>query len=382
MNILDLCKKGIKRKQIQDLIKFLKDNKYESMIDDYYGESVYPGKNGIEEYLSRLDGLRHRIGVDLGNKDKKLPQANSKRHTKVGKDKYRYNFLMYNKNSKNIAYIGYTDNKEYSGGKVEDDEINYFYDGALYRSTITYDQAKKEMIYNLACNEFISQQNEKVASFVVLMKNFTDNNFTQDTLYEFFKSCSCYDNGEANIPKLYKMILAQRDLGIPYLPILGGDGKVLCVKLSKLLSMMKNDEFYKSPKTKVDVKITDEEIKSLQEFEAKKIPELATELKNHIEKKIPQSENKYASGQHNASNEVSNKEHGNDVSETQQQKQSENKRAINKVLQREVENIDKPTPSNQESQWWNPLTWNCNCCNNASQINSEEQAEKELIHTN
>ena len=192
------------------------------------------------------------------------------------------------------------------------------------------------------------------------------------------------------------------------MPILGKHGKVLCVKLSVVLQVLKDTELYKKKGEKDMPIITNEEITSLQEFEAKKIPKLATELKNDIEKKIPQFENKsditesqkfdyqkieelkstlknnnkYASGQHNVSNEVSNEEHSNDVSKTKQQEQSENSRTINKVLQREVENIDKPTPSNQESQWWNPLTWNCNCCNNASQINSEEQAEKELIPTN
>ena len=184
------------------------------------------------------------------------------------------------------------------------------------------------------------------------------------------------------VSNIKKMLFAQKELGIPYMPILGKHGKVLCVKLSVVLQVLKDTELYKKKGEKDMPIITNEEITSLQEFEAKKIPKLATELKNDIEKKIPQSENKYASGQHNASNEVSNKEHGNDVSETQQQKQSENKRAINKVLQREVENIGKPTPSKKKLQLWNPLTWNCNCCNNASQINSEEQAEKELMPNN
>ena len=92
--------------------------------------------------------------------------------------------------------------------------------------------------------------------------------------------------------------------------------------------------------------------------------------------------NKYASGQHNVSNEVSNEEHSNDVSKTKQQEQSGNRTAINDVLQQEGETIGKPTPSKKKLQLWNPLTWNCNCCNDTSQINGETQAEKELIPTN
>lgn len=395
MNISELRENGIKRIQIKELIKFLKDNHYGSKINDCYGESIYPGENAIQQYLSKLDDLRYRIGTDLEHDDKELKEANKRAKTPFQRalDEPRYEFLMYDKENKNIAYIGYTDNKVYSGGKVENNTIDYD-DDRPYRSTITYDKKQKEMIYNLACNEFISQQNEKVASFVVWMKNFTDNNFTENTLHIFFQQCNNYGIGEANIPKLYKMIFAQKDLGIPYMPILGGDGRVLCVKLSKLLSMMKDDSYYKTyindnPPEKIkneiktkqtelnkikagpplkdddeDIKkinkklkelqltlieeITDDTIKEMEEFEKEKISELQQQANKPDDTEIKKSEEK-------------------NTSENKNIKLPTNKKESNKVDNGTTRQIEHEKQSDKEKD--NTSSWNCddmfnNCTNN------------------
>lgn len=394
-NIPELRKKGIKRKQIQKLIKFLKDNNHKYvLIDEYYGESVYPGENAIQQYLSKLDYLRYRIGADLEHNDKKLKEANSRAKTqfKRASNEPRYEFLMYDKKNKNIAYIGYTDNQQYSGGKVEDNKI--YYDGGPYRSTITYDRAKKEMIYNLACNEFISQQNEKVASFVVLMKNFTDNNFKKDTLHEFFRLCSCYEGGEANIPKLYKMIFAQRDLGIPYMPILGGDGNVRCVKLSKLLSMMKDDDFYKkyiksnSPekiqndiqtkqtelnkiKAGPPLKDDDEYIKKIN----KKPKELQLTLIAEITDKTIEDMQKFEKEKISELEKQANKQNDVETKEQQPENIIEEKASISQLNE---ENIQKNNAGqnnsfhNTSQQWWQKF-YICSCCDDTNNNESSTQ---------
>ena len=104
----ELCKKGKKHAEIKNM--FGKEDDKNNKCS--YGESVRPGgKEAPEDYLRRMDNLRHKIETDVNNnKTWSLDATNSK-----SKHKYKTKYKRLHEKDRELT-ISVFGNKRYIGG--------------------------------------------------------------------------------------------------------------------------------------------------------------------------------------------------------------------------------------------------------------------------